>query len=123
MLGKLKNNNGGYLVFKGKKYAINLSKLKEVCLFSNGEIGQREFEISQAYEANENGDLSMSSKIEHETKISGNPQNDMIVYDIVKMMILSLLENTATEDAFKNDFATCLSVNTLVSWGVLEVLE
>jgi hypothetical protein len=107
------------IVFEGKKYAINLEQLKKVCLSSSSEGGTREYEISQVYEAEDNDEMRLSSKVEHETKVSGNPQNDMIVYDVVKVLILSLLDKTD----FVMDFGTTLAINTLLSWGVLEELE
>lgn len=111
------------LSFKGKKYALNLDKLKKICLGSSSEGGTREYEISQVYEADETGEMNISSKVEHETKVSGNPQNDMIVYDVVKLLILSLLEKDTPETDFQWDFGTVLAINTLMSWGVLEEVE
>jgi hypothetical protein len=65
----------------------------------------------------------MTSRVEHETKVNKNPQNDLIIYEIVKLLILSLLENNNIEDGFKFDFSTAFAVNTLLSWGVLEELS
>lgn len=111
---------GRYVAFNGKRYALNLEKLKEVCLTSSSDGLAREMEITQVYEPDSQGEFSMSSRVEHETKVNKNPQNDMIIYDIVKLLILSLLENNNTEDTFNFDFSTALAVNTLLSWGVLE---
>ena len=109
--------------FKGHSYALNLEKLKEICLSSSSEGGAKEYEISQVYETQDNGELTLSSKVEHETKAMGNPQNDMIVYDIVKMLIVSLLENDTPEAEFVDfDFGTAFAINTLLSWGVLETI-
>ena len=47
----------------------------------------------------------------------------MIVYDIVKLIIISLLENNNTEADFQNDFGTAFAINTLLSWGILEEKE
>ena len=80
-------------------------------------------EISQVYEVQEGGDFNLSSKVEHETKTIGNPQNDMIIYDIVKLLIVSLLDYNAPEGDFDWPFSLTISVNTLLSWGVLEELE
>lgn len=129
-LFKNKTNDNGhvaysrYVAFNGKRYALNLEKLKEVCLTSSSDGLAREMEITQVYEPDSQGEFSMSSRVEHETKVNKNPQNDMIIYDIVKLLILSLLENNNTEDTFNFDFSTALAVNTLLSWGVLEeILE
>ena len=120
----LKNKTAGkYIAFKGKKYALNLDKLKEVCLTPSSENGSKEIEITQVYEPDSRGDLSMSSRVEHETKLNKTLQNDMIVYDIVKLLILALLENNNIEDGFKYDFSTTFAINTLLNWGVLEEIE
>ena len=80
---------GKYIAFNGKKYALNLERLKEVCLTPSSEYGGK----------------------------------DMIVYDIVKLIIISLLENSNTEVDFQNDFGTVFAINTLLSWGILEEKE
>ena len=77
----------------------NLVKLKEICLSSSSEGGIKEIQIAQTYEVDENDELNIVSKVEHETKSFNNAQNDMIVYDIVKIFLVSLLENNETEDA------------------------
>ena len=115
-----KNNNEKFISFDGKKYAVNLERLKEVSLTSSSENGAREVEITQVYEPDGGGDYTISSRVEHETKVSKTPQNDMIVYDFVKLLIISLLENEGVEENFQYDFGTVLAINTLISWGILE---
>lgn len=118
-----KRRNEKYITFKGKRYALNLDAFKAVCTPTTKELRTSEYEISQVYESDENGELNMSSKVEHETKGNGNPQNDMIVYDVVKMLLVSLLENDKTEDNFEYDFGTTFALNTLISWGVITEVE
>lgn len=109
--------------FKDKVYALNLKKFKEVCTPSASELQTSEYEITQVSEVDEvSGDFALQSKVEHETKGAGNPQNDMIVYDVVKMLLLSLLENDKGEKGFEFDFGTALALNTLLAWGVIEEL-
>ena len=55
-----------------------------------------------------------------ETKVNKNPQNDMIIYDIVKILMISLLENDNIEEMFQMDFGTALAINTLINWEILE---
>lgn len=117
------DKKGNYYSFCGKKYAFDLDKLKEICLTSSKDGMNKEYEISQAYEPNEDGNLVISNKVEHETKIYGNQQNDMIIYDIVKVLVISLLENSSDEDSFSLDFGTNLTLNTLIHWGVLIEVE
>lgn len=118
-----KNNNEKFISFNGKKYAFNLERLKEVSLTPSSENGAREIEITQVYEPDGGGDYTISSRVEHETKVSKTPQNDMIVYDFVKLLIVSLLENEGVEENFQYDFGTTLAINTLLSWGILEEIN
>ena len=64
--------------------------------------------------------LNLTHKVEHETKTFGNTQNDMIIYDIVKLLIISLLEKDQSEKEFEITFSTQIAINTLVEWGILE---
>lgn len=114
--------NSGYFEIFGKKYAFNLEKMREICLKSSENGGTQELEIAQSYDVQEDGDFSLSSKVERETKVIGNPQNDMIMYDLVKIFIVSLLENTSSsEDDL--DFGTILSINTMIDWGLIYEVE
>lgn len=120
-----KKNNGNdstFVSFNGKKYAFNLDKIKEICLNSSHDGTQKEYEISQIYDTQDNGELSLSQKIEHETKTSGNAQNDMIIYDVLKLLIVTLLENAQPEDAYQEVFSNALALNTLIQWGVINEL-
>lgn len=119
---KLTKNSKKFLSFKGKKYALNLDAIKQVCLTPSSE-GTREYEISQVYEPDNDGTLAISSKVEHETR-ANNPQNDMIVYDIVKILVVSILENNdLPERDFQWGLGSTFAINTLLSWGVLEELN
>jgi hypothetical protein len=109
-----------YLSFRGKKYAFNLEALKRVCLTPSSEHSGREIEITNVYEPTPDGDYVISSKVEHETKVNKTPQNDMIVYDFVKMFILTLLEVNSNEMEYQDTLSTVLAINTLISWGILE---
>lgn len=119
-MGIFKKNK---IVFKGQSYSINLLKLKEICLSSSKDGGTKEVQIAQTYEIDENGEFELQTKVEHETKTIGNPQNDMIIYDIVKLLIISLLENGSTEEEFEITFGHQLAINTLLNWGILEEIK
>ena len=120
-MGIFKDSNT--IKFGDFTYKINLTKLKEVCLTSSSEGGIREIQIAQTYELNDTEELELQTKVEHETKTIGNSQNDMIIYDIVKLLIVSLLENTETQKEFRITFGTQIAINTLVSWGILEKID
>lgn len=113
------SENGGYISFEGRKYAFDLEEIKNFCLISSEQNG-KETEVTEGYDANENdGTLTLSSKIFREVKSTGNPQNDMIVYDVVKLFIIRLLDNASTEKEFEMDFSTALAINTLLKWKML----
>lgn len=117
-----KVENGKYVSFKGITYALNLEKFKEVCTPKPLDYHPNEYEVSVVYDSNDEGETSVQSRVEHETKTAGNPQSDMIVYDIVKMLVVSLLENDSVASSYEPDLGTTLAINTLLSWGVLEEL-
>lgn len=117
------NKDSKFIKFSGRTYVLNLEKFREVCTPTASDLGTREYEITQVYEADGRDDFSLQSKVEHETKGAGNPQNDMIVYDVVKMLLLSLLENDKSEKGFEYDFGTTFALNTLLNWGVIEEIN
>lgn len=120
---KNKFEKNKYVTFRGKKYKFNFDKIKEICLNSSRDGGQKEFEISQVYESQEGGELALQSKVEHETKISGNAQNDMIMYDVLKLFIVVLLDNSQPERDYQELFSTAIALNTLLDWGVIEEIN
>jgi hypothetical protein len=114
------NINPGVINFGDYTYRINLDKLKEICLTSSNMGGAKEMQIAQTYEMNDDDELTLLSRVEHETRSSNNPQNDMIVYDIVKILLTVLLEDNSTLDNITPTFNRAITINTLLSWGVLE---
>lgn len=113
---------GKYITFAGKKYTFDFTKLKEACLISDNQKNN-EKEITEAYERDDDGNIAMSSKIIREVKTPGNSQNDMIIYDIIKLFIIRLMENTLLEHEFEPDFSTSLAFNTLINWGFLKEIN
>ena len=111
-----------YIKFGGTVYAFDLDTIKEACLVSGDQNGN-ETEVTEAYEMDEEEKkLSLSSKIVRDIKSTGNPQNDMIIYDLVKLFIIRLLDNSSFETDVKEngmDFSTALAINTLLRWGML----
>jgi hypothetical protein len=119
-MGILNKSNSKYISFNGKKYAFNLEKLKEVCLTSSSEHTGKEIELTTVYEPTHDGDYAIASKVEHETRVNKTLQNDMIIYDFVKMFTVSLLEENTNEKEFNHSLSTVIAINTLISWGILE---
>lgn len=114
--------DGKYISFAGKKYAIDLIKLEEACLISDNQKNN-EKEITEAYERDSDGNITMSSRIIREVKTAGNSQNDMIIYDLIKLFVIRLMENTLLEHEFEPDFSTSLAFNTLINWGILKEIN
>lgn len=112
------SDGGYYLTIMGKKYAIDLDQLKKFCIIpSKDKEKETESEVIVTYEA----DLKMSSKVLRELKMAGNPQSDMITYDIVKLFIERLLNNGSfVDNADKElDVSTSLAINTLIKSKIL----
>lgn len=109
------------LTFNGKRYRLNIKKINEFCLVSNGKNGN-EREITEAYESDERGEFRLSSKINREITTAPNSQEDMIVYDFVKVLVTKLLDaNVSTLDnEHAVDFGFSLAFNTLLTEGMLE---
>jgi hypothetical protein len=114
-------------VMGGKKYAFDLEKIKNYCLTSDKEKGG-EVEVMEVHEPNERGVLELASKTVHEIKSTGNPQNDTIMYDLIKSFVMLLLSSEIkgheeAEVLSSMDFATRLSFNTMVNMGFLIEIE
>jgi hypothetical protein len=119
------------ITYKKKKYAFDLEAIKKLCFLSDAQKG-KETEIVESYKTNNMGILELTSKDTKEIKGSGNPQNDMIIYDIVKLLMTALLSNSTNpqipyeedeeeevEVDFIMDFSTALSFNTCIMCGIL----
>ena len=111
-------------VIGDKKYALDIKKIKEFCLASDKEKGGQ-IEVMEVQEPGDNGLLGIVSKTTHELKSTGNPQNDTISYDLVKLFIVTLLDSDLKWNYEGNlmmnemTFAMRLSFNTLVEIGFL----
>ena len=112
-----------YITFGGCKYALDFDRLSELCLNASSKNGQRETEITEIYEPADNGEYVISQKVQREGRTNRNLQNDQIMYDIVKLLIITLLEKDTPETEFDMDFGTALAINTLISWGALIKIE
>ena len=114
--------NREYIKYGQYTYALDLTKLREICLLSSGDIGSKEVQIVQTYEADGIDGIGLSQKIEHETKSLGGNLNAM-VYEIVKLMIITLIENNDTKDVFEPTFGMAFAINTLIKWEVLKKID
>lgn len=120
------------ITYRNRKYAFNLEAVKKLCFLSDVQKG-KETEIAESYVKNDMGIMEMVAKETKELKGSGNPQNDMIIYDIVKLLMTALLANNTNpqipyadenddeenEIDFIMDFSTALAFNTCIMAGIL----
>lgn len=115
------NDENRFLVIDNKRYALDLDKIKKFCLTSDKEKGGQ-VEVMEVQEPGDNGLLGVVSKTVHEVKSTGNPQNDTISYDLIKLFIVTLLDNDLKYDdntVEEMTFAMRLAFNTLVEAGFL----
>lgn len=111
-----------YVTVENKCYAFDIKAIEKLCLKSSGEK-DIENEITETYEKDDEG-LTLNGKIVREIKTNGNPQNDMITYDFVKLFIMRLLDNASfVNETFQMDFSTSLALNTLIKWKLLVEVE
>lgn len=107
-----------YVTVENKCYAFDIKAIEKLCLKSSGEK-DIENEITETYEKDDEG-LTLNGKIVREIKTNGNPQDDMITYDFVKLFIMRLLDNASfVNETFQMDFSTSLALNTLIKWKLL----
>lgn len=109
-----------FIVFRGKKYALNLKEIKKFCF--DGDCG-RETEIVETYVMSPEGEPSLDTKQSRDFK--SNSQQDTIRYDLIKMIISVLITNESIADAYEGDvdntmdFASALAMNTLLEANIL----
>jgi hypothetical protein len=111
-----------YIKFGEHTYYIDLNKLREVCSLSKNDLGGKEIQIVQTYDMDDSEGIRLAQKIEHETKSMGGNQNSM-VYDILKLLIISLLENDDNQNEFIPTFGITLAINSLIEWEILKKIN
>lgn len=112
------------LTFDNKRYKLNLERINEFCLVSGNKAGN-EKEITEAYENDENGEFRLTSRINREITSPGNSQEDMIIYDFVKTMVMKLIDTNMSVMSTEShaDFGFALAFNSLVAYGMLEEIK
>ena len=124
LIKKKMRKDSRILTIGNKAYAFDFEKIKSLCLTSQKEKGG-EVEIMEVQEPDDRGGLFLTSRTVHEVKSTGNPQNDTIMYDLIKLFMLALLNSEINADNGEKqviaqmDLATRLAFNTLLEMGVL----
>lgn len=108
-----------FVTIYGKKYAFDMNKIKDICVESSNDE-DAENEITTTFEKDDNGNLEISGKLIREIKSGSNAQNGMIIYDVIKLFIIRLMDNSEImEEDSEVDFSTSLALNTLINCGIL----
>ena len=118
---KNKESNNYLLTINGKKFAIDLEKVKEYCFSEKDK--DSDIEITNTFETDENGELVMTGKLLREIKSNSESQNDVMVYDLIKMFIGRLLDNSEKIDDTNLDFSTSLAFNSMLKLGIIVEVE
>ena len=121
----MENDINTICCINGEKYAFDLLKIKDFCLTSDKEQA-KEKELIDNFESNEtNNSLELVSRISREVKSAGNPQNDTILYDSLKVFIMTVLDNdNSSQDTFKDmSFSTAIAFNSLLNAGIIYKIE
>lgn len=108
-----------YVKFNGRSYAFDFNRMVEVCSLTSRDPQKDEIEISNVYDRDEEGEYYVSQKVEREMKRGTNSQCEMMCYDVIKLMMMSLIGDEVPENAFAWTMGTSLSFNTLFNLGIL----
>ena len=81
-----------YYSYNGRTFYIDIDKIIEFCLKSEDK-SVRDSEITEGYEklTDESNVLTLTSRVIRENTGTSNPQNDMITYDIFKIILSIIL--------------------------------
>ena len=103
-----------FIKYKEEVYILDLNAILNWCsLLPSNQL--KEIEINEGYDANEEGDLTIMTKIVRETK-TNNTQSETIKYDLFKFIITPLLEVKNIEP---DNFSQILILNTLIDMKFL----
>lgn len=117
------NPSQRFVNFEGRCYAVDFDRMVEVCTIDTQKPRRDEVEISNVYDRDDDDELKVSQKIEREMMRSATSQNEIMLFDIVKLMMMSLIGDEFPEEAFAWTFGTALSFNTLLNLGVIYELD
>ena len=102
---------------------MDFDRMVEVCTIDTQKPRRDEVEISNVYDRDDDDELKVSQKVEREMMRSTTSQNEIMLFDIVKLMMMSLIGDEFPEEAFAWTFGTALSFNTLLNLGVIYELD
>lgn len=108
-----------YITYENRTFYIDINKIIEYCLKSENK-NVRDSEITEGYEklTEESPTLTLTSRVIRENTGTSNPQNDMITYDIFKMLLSILLGQEAKSNPMLN-VSFAIAFNTMLEMGFL----
>lgn len=108
-----------YFSYNGRTFYIDIDKIIEFCLKSENK-NVRDSEITEGYEklTDESNVLTLTSRVIRENTGTSNPQNDMITYDVFKMILAVILGQDATSDPELN-VSYIIAFNTLMQMEMI----
>ena len=108
-----------YFSYNGRTFYVDINKIIEFCLKSENK-NVRDSEITEGYEklTDESNVLTLTSRVIRENTGTSNPQNDMITYDVFKMILAVILGQDATSNPELN-VSYIIAFNTLMQMGMI----
>lgn len=110
-----------YIYIGNSVYAMNLQKIADFCLVSD-KLKNKESEVTEGYEVTDDNGPELVSKVVREIKTNGNPQNDTIKYDLIRLFIDAVL----SAEGILPEMTTGMKIafNTLLDNGfIYEITE
>lgn len=115
-------NKTYYAVFMGKKYRVNIEKIIDFCTSKTQDT--KEQEITEAYQLSEtDGELELSSKINRELKSVGGSQENVMAYEIIKMLLGRCIDDAYSKDGVSDGVSLPLTFNTLIAYDMITEIE
>ena len=108
-----------YITYDNRTFYLDVNKMIEFCLKSENK-NVRDSEITEGYEklTEESNVLTLTSRVIRENTGTSNPQNDMITYDILKMLLSIVLGQEASSNPMLN-VSFAVAFNTMLEMGFL----
>lgn len=107
-----------FITFSGKTFYLDINKVMEWCL-SSSTTPLKETEINEGYDTNDEGDLTMVTKVVRESK-TNNTQEENIKYDFIKLFLIPFMGgDICTYEKIEGNFSYTLMFNSLIKMGFL----
>jgi hypothetical protein len=106
-----------FITISGKTFYLDINKVIEWCL-SSSTNPLKETEINEGYDTNDEGDLTMVTKVVRESK-TNNTQEENIKYDFIKLCLAPFMGDICAYEKIEEKFSYALLFNSLIKMGFL----